>query len=307
MFNLAPFSRVAGRSLLVLSKFRPEIMLGLGIVGFGTTIFLACKATLKVEEILEESAEQNERIEEVHESKEYSAISYSEQDYKRDKLIVMTKTGMKLFKLYGPALAVGGLSIALLGGSYHILSSRNAALVGLYKASTAAFEKYRARLIDDIGLDKDKQYRYGITQQKVNIQEVDPETGKEKTVKKTLSVIDPADTQGSLYARYFEPSNPNWSDRLEHNLTFLKGVQSYMNNLYQTRGHVFLNECYEALSIPHSDAGAVVGWINKGKGDGFIDFGLEEIIHKLSTNEVRGYAPFIKLDFNVDGVIWNLI
>jgi phage N-6-adenine-methyltransferase len=308
------FSRFLGRSGLVLTKFKPEILLGLGLVGFGATIFLACKATLKVEEILDTAAEQNEKIEQVRErvvteqnTLGGTMISYSEQDYKHDKMIVMAKTGVALAKLYGPALLVGGATIALIGGSYHVLSARNAAVVGLYKATTAAFEKYRARLIDDVGVDKDKQYRYGITQQKVDLQKTDLETGEEKTVKTVTNVINPADMQDSLYARYFQPGNPNWSDRLEHNLTFLKGQQDYANNRYQTVGHVFLNEVYESIGIPHSDYGAVTGWVNNGKGDGFIDFGFEEIIHKLSTNEVRGYLPFIKLDFNVDGVIWNLI
>jgi hypothetical protein len=76
--------------------------------------------------------------------------------------------------------------------------------------------------------------------------------------------------------------------------------------MLQARGHVFLNEVYDALGIPRSQAGAVVGWV-RGQGDGYIDFGLFNSENDRARDFVNGYERSILLDFNVNGVIYDLI
>jgi len=70
------------------------------------------------------------------------------------------------------------------------------------------------------------------------------------------------------------------------------------------RGHVFLNEAYDALGLERSTAGAVVGWVLDEKGDNYIDFGL---YNQKSARFVNGLERNIILDFNVDGVIFDKI
>jgi hypothetical protein len=60
------------------------------------------------------------------------------------------------------------------------------------------------------------------------------------------------------------------------------------------------------LGIPHSQAGAVVGWI-EGEGDSFVDFGIFDIKDEQKRDFVNGYERNILLDFNVAGVIYDMI
>ena len=60
------------------------------------------------------------------------------------------------------------------------------------------------------------------------------------------------------------------------------------------------------LGIPRSQAGAVVGWV-LGEGDDYIDFGMFDGNNMATRDFVNGYERSILLDFNVDGVIYDLI
>ena len=73
---------------------------------------------------------------------------------------------------------------------------------------------------------------------------------------------------------------------------------------------MFLNDVYDALGIPRSKAGQVVGWIYDEKnpnGDNFVDFGIYDLYKEGSRDFVNGYERTIWLDFNVDGPILDLI
>ena len=78
--------------------------------------------------------------------------------------------------------------------------------------------------------------------------------------------------------------------------------------MLHARGHVFLNEVYDALGIPRSKEGSVVGWVLNGEGDGYVDFGIFSDPDNQSLRDfVNGREGSILLDFNVDGVIWDRI
>ena len=44
---------MANTAMFTVKKYSPEILLGIGFVGIGVSTVLACKATLKVEEVLD--------------------------------------------------------------------------------------------------------------------------------------------------------------------------------------------------------------------------------------------------------------
>ena len=91
---------------------------------------------------------------------------------------------------------------------------------------------------------------------------------------------------------------------------FLKDQQRYANDILKSKGHLFLNEVYDMLSIPRTKAGQVVGWIYDEKhpvGDNFVDFGIYDIYNERARDFVNGYERTILLDFNVDGNILDMI
>ena len=127
---------------------------------------------------------------------------------------------------------------------------------------------------------------------------------KHKAQKKQVLVDDPNGL--SVYARFFDEGCEQWSKNPEYNLMFLRSQQNYYNDMLKSRGHVFLNEVYDALGIPRTQAGAVVGWMISDNGDNFIDFGVFDGDRPRARDFVNGYERSILLDFNVDGVIYDL-
>lgn len=308
-------SKTFNRAGLKLKKHSPEIMVAAGIVGVVTSAVMACKATTKVDSILDEKEKQ---LEPIHEAKEKlengvelkceDGDLYTEDDVKKDTAIVYMQTGIKFIKLYGPSVALGILSITSILVGHKVLRKRNLALAAAYTAIDKSFKDYRGRVVERFGKELDRELKYNIKSKEVEEIVVDEKTGEEKVVKKTIDVVDPSEY--SDYARFFEDGCTGWSKDPEFNLMFLKNQQSYANDLLKSRGHLFLNEVYDLLGIPRTKAGNVVGWIYDEEhpvGDNFVDFGIYDINKPKNRDFVNGYERTILLDFNVDGDILNMI
>lgn len=182
---------VASKAVMKLKKHSPEILVVAGIAGTVVSAVLACKATTKVAEILDET---KGTLDTIHDGMETGAINgheYTNEDGKKDTVEVYAQTGMKLAKLYGPAIILGTLSITSILASNNILRKRNVALGAAYAAIDKSFKEYRGRVIERFGEQVDTELKYGIKAKKFEEIEVDPETGKEKKVKKTVMVADP--------------------------------------------------------------------------------------------------------------------
>lgn len=296
-------TNVIGRGRLVASKYSPQILMGLGIAGVVTGAVLACKATLKVDEVL---AQTEGDLKKVHEGESLiDDSSYTQMDYKKDLAIVYTRRAVDLTKLYGPAVLVGLAGIGCLLGSHAVLSKRNLALIAAYKLIEDSFNQYRDNVVSELGPDDDRKFRYGIVQKKKTETVVDAE-GKETKVKIIADIVETGKVSG--YARFFDQGNPAWQKDATLNLYFLRAQQKFANDLLNANGHVFLNEVYDMLMIPRTPEGAVVGWVkNSREGDSFIDFNIYNPDNPAGRDFVNGYERSVLLDFNVDGVIWDLI
>lgn len=307
-------SKMAGRSGLIAQKYSPEILIGAGIVGLVASTVMACRATTKAEVLLDKAKKDLDAIKFVKENEMLEDETgkllfmgdYTEQDYRKDLVVVYAQTGLAFAKLYLPAIALGAASIGCILGAHGILKKRNVALMAAYKVMQESYDNYRQRVVDEFGADKDRQYRCGIHEEEVIVTEED-ENGKKKKVKKTIEVADTDGVNCSPYARFFDETNDNWSKSPGQNALFVKCQQNWANDLLNGRGHIFLNEVYDALGLPRSAEGQMVGWIKNGDGDGFVDFGIYDLDNARSRDFVNGYERNVLLDFNVDGVIYNLI
>lgn len=290
---------VASKTVMKLKKHSPEILVVAGIAGTVVSAVLACKATTKVAEILDET---KGTLDTIHEGMETGAINgqeYTTEDGKKDTVVVYAQTGMKLAKLYGPAIILGTLSITSILASNNILRKRNVALGAAYAAIDKSFKEYRGRVIERFGEQVDTELKYGIKAKKFEEIEVDPETGKEKKVKKTVMVADP--NLQSDYAVYFDSKSRNYETNPDYNRMFLKAQQAFANDKLQTRGHLFLNEVLDDLDLPRTPAGQIVGWTKDGP-DGYVNFRIVEV--ERETEDGR-HEPALLLDFNVEGNIWG--
>lgn len=296
--------RNVNRFGLHIKKHSPEILVVAGIAGFVTSTVMACKATTKVNDILEEA---KANIDSVHEVVDKQPDVYSEKDKNKALAVVYARTGVKLAKLYGPSIVIGALSATSILTSNNIHRGRNVALAAAYTAVDTGFKQYRGRVIERFGKELDTELRHNIKAMEVE-EVVTDDKGESTVVKKTVDVADP--NAYSIYARCFDDGCKGWEKDAEYNLVFLRQVQSYMNDKLRIKGHVFLNEVYDELGIPRTKAGNIVGWIYDEKnpnGDNFIDFGIYDLNNPKSRDFVNGYERSIWLDFNVDGDILNLI
>ncbi len=237
-----------------VKKHSPEILAAVGVVGTVTSAVMACKATTKVSDILEETKQQVDSVHMVLADEAIPEEKYSEEDSKKDLAIIYAQSGAKFVKLYAPAVALGAISIGCLLGSNHILRKRNVALAAAYTAVDKGFKEYRGRVVERFGQDIDRELKYGIKAKKITETVVDEETGKEKKVKKTVDVVDESIAGYSDYARFFDELNPNYEKDAEFNLMFLRAQQQYANDLLISRGHLFLNEVYDMIGVPRTKA-----------------------------------------------------
>lgn len=294
-------------------KHSPEILIGVGIVGVITSAVLACRATTKVSAIMEKAKNdisdihsmlENEELQEKY-VKAYGE-NYTEQDGKKDTTIIYAQTGLKLAKLYAPSVILGAASIACILASNNILHKRYSAMAAAYATVDGSFKAYRDRVIERFGKDLDRELKYNIKSQEIEETIVD-ENGEEKTVKTTVDVIN---CNGySEYARCFDETCSGWTRSSEHNFAFVNNVQNWANNKLQADGILFLNDVYEALGIPKTQAGHVVGWVympGDKNYDNHVDFGIFDLYDKQKRLFVNGYEKSIWLDFNVDGNVWEL-
>lgn len=290
-FVPAPVSRSVGRTMLKTQKNAPSILFVSGVVGVVATAVLTAKATLRVEEVLDDAQAKKEKfaLARDNESAMTDGRTYDEKDYEHDMFVLSVQTAGRLGKLYGPAIAVGVLSIAALTKSHNMLNRRNAAVAAAYAAVEKSYSDYRRRVVDELGENKDREFRYGVEEST----EVEETTNGPKKVKKK----GPKETNG-VASRFFGPENPNWVNVPEHNLLFLRNIQGWANDRLRVQGHLFLNDVFDDLGMDRTGPGSEIGWLY-GE-DVRVDFGVWadnnlDKFHDFAT----GREDCILLEFNV--------
>ena len=296
----------AHKAFFKVKKHSPEILITAGVIGTVASAVMACKATTKLSDILEDSKEQINQVHNFLEDDRISETQYSKEDGNKDLAIIYAQTGIKLVKLYAPAVALGALSITGIVASNSILRKRNIALAAAYTTVDKTFKRYRNNVIDRFGEKIDKELRYGIKAREIEEIVVDDD-GNEKTVKKTVEAADPV-SMYSDYAKIYDAGCNGWTKDAEFNLMFLRHTQAQANDILKRRGYLFLNEVYDMLGFQRTKAGQVMGWIYDEEnpvGDNFVDFGIYNTDIEKARDFVNGIERVIILDFNVTNILDN--
>lgn len=283
-----------GRAALKLQKHTPEILTGLGIIGSIGSGVLLVRAGMKTPEVIETIRGNVDTVKEIH--KEDLEKGEKTQSFTKDLAVAYTYGVKDLVKIYAPGVVLGAISISSIVGGHGILKKRNVAMAAAYKAVSASYEEYRDRVREALGEEKEGDIYHEVRQV-----EVTNEKGK--------TVLTPERIGGkSPYAKCFDEFSSNWDPVAEYNLLFLRNQQEYANQRLRARGHLFLNDVYEALGLPVTPAGQVVGWLRDSEnGDGYVDFGLYDIESESARRFINGYESAVWLDFNVDGPIYEMI
>lgn len=295
-FVPAAITQNIGRKVLTTKMNSPHIFFGMGVVGVVAGAVMACRATLKLEETIDEIKKDLDQVPEIVNTEDVDDVEYSQiyPDHARYKDIsyIYLKAAGRFAVLYGPSILVGGTGIACLTGSHVQLTRRNAALTATVASLIKAYDAYRERVQAEIGEERELEL-YRAAHEEV----IEMEGHRQVT-----TIVDPEGL--SIYARFFDELNPNWMHDNETNRIFLQCQQNFANDRLKSRGYIFLNEVYDSLGMERTKVGQVVGWTIYGDGDHYVDFG---IFRARSNRFVAGIEPSIILDFNVDGLIHDKI
>lgn len=283
------------RQALVLRKNSPHIFFAAGVVGTVASAVLACRATLKLSATMDEIQKDIEVLKPQINSSNTTHVTGEDAVVEHTKTIyIYTRASLRIAKLYAPSVLLGTASIVLLTKSHTELTRRNSALMAAYAAVSKAYDDYRERIREELGAERELEIYHD-----VKIETIRDADGNEIAIR----TADP--NKYSIYAKFFDEYSANWQRDPELNRIFVQVQQNYFNNKLIAKGHVFLNEVYDALDIPRTQAGSVVGWLKDSEnGDNYIDFG---ILEAFNARFVNGPEQSILLDFNVDGPIWNKI
>lgn len=292
-------SRQVSTTILKTKIHSPKILFAAGVVGMGATVVTACRATLRVEEVLTKADETKAKIELNLEHNE----KYDESDRAHDLWVVRRDMVVDLTKLYALPVGLGAVTLLCFTQAHRIQAKRIAGLSAALTLTAEAFEKYRARVREELGEEKDREFYYGVEEETHHTPNANGTMSKTK-VKKEMGP--------SGYARWFDKYNPNFNEHSPNmNQAFLHSQQLYANRKLDAKGYVFLNEIYEALGYEPTEAGCVVGWVSNRRrganqdGDGYIDFGFGD--WPTTEDYATGRENSVMLDFNVDGEVAKLM
>lgn len=272
-------TRKVSRAVLHTQKSSPTILFGVGILGVGATIFLACKATLQVEEIVEDTKHDVEKAQ------------INAQSAREEQRLVMEARALgarRLVVLYAPAAATAVVSIAALAGSRHILNKRNAALSAAYSAVATSLREYRKRVINHVGEE----------QEHLLYNNAEFERDEEGKILSPAKVKYPESRDPYVFI-YSRDTVPDYKGNPELNVIQAQAFEHFAGAKLRAQGHLFLNEVYDIIGADHTRAGSKIGWLLDGDGDGYVDFGIDE-----SSVAVRRYKAGMDsaliLNFNID-------
>ena len=313
----AAVTQFAGKMFLKTKKASPEICVIGGIVFGGTAIVMTGIKTWKNKDKLSESAKAvTEARKCVKEAKEEGKPELLKQEKK--ELVKASKTfGKDVVKTYWiPAVMAGG-AVGLIWGGRTLLRKELSAMTSAYALLMESYNKYRQRVIDDAGAEKDQEYLTGAKM----VDTVDAETGE---VSKR-AIIKQGSGNVSPYAKWYNEGefdsvtgewlwrNWMWKDNPLVNEANLRSIQNAANDQLRADGYLFLNDVYKMLCLPPTREGQIVGW-TLGGGDGYVDFGVFpskkhpiEKIMPVNRLFLENKTANAFLDFNVDGPILSVL
>lgn len=293
-------TRAVGKALLETKKDSPHIFFVGGAVAVVGAAVMACRATMRLEETLEDLQKDLQIIKEAKEQKLTNGEPLlSDTEHAKHLVHTYGKASVKLARLYGPAAIVGAAGVAALAGSHIQMTRRNSALTATVGLLSTAFADYRERMAEEIGEERESDIFHGVRTLEDGSKELVPR----KDTIDSGGLMLPG--QHSILSRCFDETNDNWVKSAEQNLFFVRCQQKLANERLRIRGHLFLNEVYDLLGMEHTPQGAIYGWLwNSPVGDNFVDFMIFEVGNERFVNL---HERSVWLDFNVDGVIYNLI
>lgn len=223
---------VASKASLKLKKHSPIIFLTLGTLGAGWAMWEAYQARNKVEAVVNKIEEARANEEEV------------------SKMEVVKDLGEALYK----PIIIGLASIGCILMAHNIQSNRIKVLMGALvteQARNVYFEHKYKKEHGEAAYEKFVAPVEEIKHTEIN------EKGKERITIESVKREVP-ETVG----RWFSDSSEYASDDMDYNIEYVRMINEKMGAILFQRGHMSLNEVFDALGFDTNRQGALLGWVD---------------------------------------------
>jgi len=254
---------MGNKAAKVLGHHGPTIAVVGGSVAVIAGTVLACRATLKAENIIREHYARMTMIRDASEITE----EYTLEDQRKDKIQVYASTVGKFGRLYGPAalLEIAGFTAIFAG--FGIIQKRYGIAVSAVTALDKSFSAYRKQVIDEYGAEVDERFtkRRGefVEVDKIAVNDTEDDDGEPKTEK--VEAIDFDDIVEDDFTRIFDSRNPKWENDFLMNDNFLNQTILWYTKHLQSRrlDHVFMNSVLKDFGFKETGVGHFYGWTSK--------------------------------------------
>lgn len=246
------FKQTLSKVAFGIKKHSPAILTGVGVVGLGTTAYLAYKSRDKVEAVVEEVERKNELDIPVNKAEVAKGIAEA---------------------IYQPVV-VGAASVTCILLAHRIQHRRILTLAGalaVEQTRNAYFEsKYRKQ-------HGDEAYAKFITPtREEELVEVDKKGNEKITVTQVKSDLDKS------IGQWYDESSEYASDDHSYNIALIDSVNERMQTRLFQRGHLTLNEVRDALGFERIRSGALLGWSSSDS------FDIEKTVSMLKDVDENG-------------------
>lgn len=282
-----------------LDKHSPEILVGVGLLGMGGCVYLACKAAVQTEE------------------DSYFEVTYADGT---TEIVERPKKDIRriAIKNFAPSAVVFAGSTACILGGYGILRRRYATALAVASATKQALDTYRKRIKEKYGEEADNYGMYGVEREEITVK--NGETGKKEKIERDI-IRDMNGDLSSPFAVLFAPfdyehrtGSKYWERDTVANETQLTVMEHGWVTRYENGEPIFLDEIYKGLGFDveemyrmKGDAIRKMGWWKghePANADGYFTLRLTRVVNKPDP----GYGEEVEnvvwiVDPNVPGVI----
>lgn len=295
-----------------ISRNAPGLLMTGGILSMVGGTVSACKATLKVHDIVDEAVNTLHFIESLEGQNKplKTGEIYTTELAEIDKKNLKIKTMVAVAKGYLPAITLIALGIVGICCGHTVLKQRYTTMIVAYEGIKTSFENYRKKVADKWGKEAENDIYYG---------------------EKTKKIVKAIDENGEVYDKEIETrvggcsdgyhvifcpeTTRDFSDWNTMNAAFIIGQLSYLNRKLHEDGYVYLNTALEAFGFETVPEGQVLGWIDSpdkealGENEFKIWLGpdVEDFIRDCEIGLFDDVVESIwhEFIFNIDGNIVN--
>lgn len=237
-------------------------------------------------------AELANSMEEIDEIEEETEIVYSveqanakieecQKHYRKQRFKIYRSIGLLFIKAYGAPLGVAVVSIVSIFKGQGIHINEKMALKAEVASLALHAEGVRERLVDTVGEEKANEIFFNEkeTARVITLDEEGNIVSEEKNkAPQEEKKADTSQLEESQWTYIFDQTNSRWTRDRDTNVTFVKGIESYINNLLMSRGHIVANEVLDLLGYPRLKEGFKEGCVRKKgeTGNGHFYIGVKE-------------------------------